>query len=62
MLKGVVFMRDPPAGVPPLNSLEALHSIELQCQEQVRHDPAKAGCVRGIAELHRLIGAAGRGR
>ena len=60
--KGVVFMRHPPPGVPSLNSLEALHSLELQCQEQVRHGPAKAGCLPGIAELHRRIGAAGRGR
>ena len=37
--KGVLFMRTPPAGTQPLNSLEALHSIELQCQSQVAHDP-----------------------
>jgi hypothetical protein len=49
--KGLVFMRHPPAGVQPLDSLEALHSIELQCQEQVRHDPARPLCARAVAEL-----------
>ncbi len=53
--KGVVFMRHPPAGVQPMNPLEALHSIELQCQEQVLHDPARPGCTRGIAELQQVL-------
>jgi len=60
--KGVVFMRHPPAGVQPLNSLEALGSIELQCREQVQHDPAKPRCARGIGELYAQIGNAGRAR
>ena len=60
--KGVVFMRHPPAGVQELNSLEALASIELQCREQVQHDPAKPRCARGIGELYGQIGNAGRAR
>ncbi len=54
--KGVVFMRHPPVGVQPLNSLEALHSIELQCQQQVQHDPAHPLCAHGIDELYAQIG------
>lgn len=54
--KGVVFMRHPPAGVQPLNSLEALGSIEGQCREQVQHDPARPRCARGIGELYAQIG------
>jgi hypothetical protein len=56
--KGVVFMRHPPAGVQALNSLGALSSIELQCREQVQHDPARSGCTQGVAELHALVGDA----
>jgi hypothetical protein len=54
--KGVVFMRQPPPGVAPLNNLEALHSIDLQCQQQIRHDPVRPGCVRGILDLYNTIG------
>jgi len=54
--KGVVFMRQPPPGVQPLNSLEALHSIEMQCRQQVEHDPLHPACARGLGDLFNLIG------
>jgi hypothetical protein len=54
--KGVVFMRQPPRGVPALNSLEALHSIELQCQAQVEHDPLHPACLNGVTALYNTIG------
>jgi hypothetical protein len=57
--KGVVFMRTPPSGTQPLNSLEALHSIELQCQAQVAHDPEHNGCIQGITALYNAIGDPG---
>jgi hypothetical protein len=60
--KGVVFMRQPPPGVRPLNSLEALHSIELQCQQQVEHDPLHPACARGLGDLYTLIGDPARAR
>jgi hypothetical protein len=53
--KGVVFMRNPPAGVQPLNSLEALHSIEMQCQQQVIHDPVHSACIEGVTKLYKDI-------
>jgi hypothetical protein len=53
---GVVFMRTPPAGVTPLNRLEALHSIELQCQSQVAHDPDHKACIQGVTALYNTIG------
>ena len=56
--KGVVFMRNPPTGVQPLNSLEALNSIEMQCREQVQHEPDKPGCAQGISQLYAQIGNA----
>jgi hypothetical protein len=54
--KGVVFMRTPPPGTQPLNSLEALHSIELQCQSQVAHDPEHKACINGVTTLYNMIG------
>jgi len=57
--KGVVFMREPPPGVQPLNSLEALHSIELQCRQQVEHDPVHSACLNGVTELYNTIGDPG---
>jgi hypothetical protein len=56
--KGVIFMRQPPPGVQPLNSLEALHSIELQCQNQVEHDPGHPACLTGVTALYNTIGNA----
>jgi hypothetical protein len=54
--KSVVFMRTPPPGMQPLNNLEALHSIELQCQSQVVHDPEHKACIAGITNLYNTIG------
>jgi hypothetical protein len=54
--KGVVFMRTPPPGAQQLNSLEALHSIELQCQSQVAHDPEHKACIAGVTSLYTAIG------
>ncbi len=58
--QSTVFMRHPPPGVQPLNSLEALTSIENQCRLQVEHDPGKPACAKGIAELYTLIGQTAR--
>jgi len=57
--KGVVFMRTPPPGVQPINGLEALHSIELQCQQQAAHDPGHSACITGITALYNTIGDRG---
>jgi hypothetical protein len=51
-----VFMRHPPPGVQPLDSLDALTSMENQCAAHVHAFPFENGCVR---ELGRLFGAIG---
>jgi hypothetical protein len=58
--QSTLFMRHPPAGVQPLNSLDALTSIENQCRVQVEHDPTKPNCAKGIADLYSLIGQTAR--
>ncbi|MEO8372253.1 MAG: hypothetical protein ABI806_23910, partial [Candidatus Solibacter sp.] len=54
--RSILFMRHPPPGVQPLNSLQALQSIEMQCQTQVEHDPKQPACARGLADFYTLIG------
>jgi hypothetical protein len=58
--QAVIFMRQPPAGVQPLNPLLALSSMEAQCTLHLEHDPAHPGCARGIANLFGQIGDAVR--
>ncbi len=54
--QGMVFMRQPPAGVQPLNSLDALASMETQCTEYIKHDPVHPGCARSLGDLFTRIG------
>jgi hypothetical protein len=58
--RSIVFMRQPPAGVEPLHNLQALESIETQCQQQIEHDPKQPACARGIADFYTLIGEKAR--
>jgi hypothetical protein len=52
--KAVIFMRQPP-GVEPLNSLEALNSLEMQCDLLIEH---RAGgyCASSLGEMYLKIG------
>jgi tetratricopeptide (TPR) repeat protein len=55
--KGVIFMRHPPPGVEPLSSPEALlESLETQCRQHIRHDPARPRCAFGLSELYASLG------
>ncbi len=58
--RSILFMRHPPAGTQPLNSLEALTSIENQCRAQMEHDPRQPACAKGIGDLYTLIGQTAR--
>jgi hypothetical protein len=58
--RSILFMRHPPPGVEPLNNLQALQSIEMQCQVQVEHDPKQPACARGLADFYTLIGEKAR--
>jgi len=58
--RSVLFMRNPPEGTQPLPNLQALQSIESQCQQQIQHDPRQPACARGIADFYTLIGEKAR--
>jgi hypothetical protein len=60
--QAVVFMRHPPPGVEPLNSLEALTSMESQCAEHIQHMPGQPRCARGLGDLFARIGDTARAR
>lgn len=51
----VVFMRNPPAGVKPLHSLEALNTLEDQCSA-ILENGGPATCARTVADLFARIG------
>jgi hypothetical protein len=57
-----VYMRHPPDGVQPLNSLLALSSLEAQCELHMENDPARPGCSHALADLFARIGDAARAR
>lgn len=54
--QAVIFMRNPPPGVQPINNYEALASAEMQCSEYIRHDPNHTLCAGGLADLFSRIG------
>jgi hypothetical protein len=60
--QAVVFMRHPPPGVEPLNSLYALTSMESQCAEHIQHLPGQPRCARGLGQLFARIGDTARAR
>jgi hypothetical protein len=60
--EAVVFMRHPPPGVEPLNSLDALTSMESQCAEHIQHMPGQPRCARGLGDLFARIGDTARAR
>ena len=59
--KGVVIMHRPPPEIAPLDIPGALfHSLSGQCEEHLRHDPARPRCARGLSEFYAAKGEAGR--
>ncbi len=56
----MIFMRDPPPGVQPLNPAEVFASLEAQCTDHVLHEPGKPGCAFGLADLYARLGNADR--
>lgn len=53
--QAVVYMRTPPPGVQPLNSLEAFTSMEAQCGMIIEKDKL-AGCANSVSGIFAKIG------
>src|ERR1017187_31437 len=56
----LVFMRQPPPGVEPLNPAEVFTSLDAQCTDHLLHEPGKPGCAAGLADLYRRLGKTDR--
>lgn len=58
----VIFMRNPPPGVPVLDNRFALNAMEAQCQNYIAHDLYHPRCARGMGLLYQQIGDLGRAK
>ena len=56
----MIFMREPPPGVQPLNNAEVFTSLDAQCTDHLVHEPGKPGCAVGLADLYTKLGARDR--
>jgi hypothetical protein len=60
--QAMVFMRNPPAGVPALPPQEVLGSLESQCEVILANDPNRPRCARGLGRLFARLGDLNRAR
>jgi hypothetical protein len=52
----MIFMRQPPPGVEPLNPGEVFTSLDAQCTDHLLHEPGKPGCAAGLADVYTRLG------
>ncbi len=57
---GMVFMRQPPPGVQPLDPSEVFNSLDAQCSDHLLHEPGKPGCIAGLGNLYIRLGKTDR--
>jgi hypothetical protein len=60
--QAVVFMRNPPPGVQPLNSLDVLTHMEEECGLHLSKEPQMAQCARGLGQTFGKVGDLQRAR
>jgi hypothetical protein len=60
--QALVWMRRPPAGVAPLDSLEVFSQMEAECGLHLDRDPARPRCARSLAQTFAKIGDFTRAR
>jgi hypothetical protein len=58
----LVFMRTPPAGVQPLNSLDVLSHMEDECSLYLAHQPQSPQCARSLGQTFGKVGDFQRSR
>jgi hypothetical protein len=60
--QALVFMRTPPPGVQPLNSLDVLTHMEDECGLHIAHEPETTRCARSIGQIFSKVGDFSRAR
>jgi hypothetical protein len=58
----IVLMRQPPAGVAPLDSLRILTHMEAECDLHLRHQPGMPLCARALGQVFARVGDLARAR
>ena len=60
--QALVFMRTPPPGIQPLNSLDVLTHMEDECALHIAHEPEYTRCARSLGQIFAKIGDFPRAR
>jgi hypothetical protein len=60
--QSLVFMRNPPSGVAPLNSLDVLTHMETECSLHLENEPEFPRCARSLGDVFLKVGDYGRAR
>ncbi len=60
--QAVVFMRHPPAGIAPLDSLRVLDHMEEECGLHLEREPQYPGCARALGQVFARVGDLARAR
>jgi hypothetical protein len=60
--QALVFMRTPPPGVQPLNSLDVLTHMEDECGLHIEHEPEYTRCARSLGQVFTKVGDFSRAR
>ena len=60
--QALVFMRTPPPGVQPLNSLDVLTHMEDECGLHIEHEPDSPRCARSLGQIFAKVGDYARAR
>jgi hypothetical protein len=60
--QAMVFMRQPPPGVAPMDSLEVLTHMEQECQLHIDKEPQYPRCARGLGQVFSKLGDLSRAR
>jgi hypothetical protein len=60
--QAIIFMRTPPPGVTPINSLQVLTHMEDECALHLEHEPQFPRCARALGQVFSKIGDFARAR
>jgi hypothetical protein len=60
--RALIFMRNPPPGLPVLNSLDVFTHMEAECATQIQHEPRYTLCARSLGQIFAKVGDYPRAR
>jgi len=60
--RALIFLRHPPPGIAPLDSLQVFTHMESECDSQIQHEPQYTRCARSLGQIFTRIGDFPRAR